>query len=82
MKTVIYIVRHGESEANKTGILTGITEVALSELGLMQAEKVCEYLADKDIDAIYSSTISRAVATVSPLAKKIGKEVIVSRSVI
>lgn len=76
MKTTIYVARHGESNANKTGILTGITEVDLSELGLKQAQKICEFLADKDIDAIYSSPISRAVATVTPLAKMLGKEVV------
>ena len=76
MKTVIYITRHGESESNKSGTFTGSTDVPLSELGCRQAQKVCEFLVDKDIDAIYSSPLSRAMATVTPLGEKIGKTVV------
>ncbi|MBO5224077.1 MAG: histidine phosphatase family protein [Clostridia bacterium] len=76
METIIYITRHGESIANKTGTFTGSTNVPLSELGRKQAQKICEFLEDKNIVAIYSSPLSRAVDTVSPLGEKIGKQVI------
>ncbi len=76
MKTVVYITRHGESLSNKSGSFTGSTDVPLSELGEKQAQKICEFLADKNIDVIYSSPLSRAMATVKPLAEKLGKSII------
>ena len=66
MKTVIYILRHGESVSNRTGTFTGSNEVDLSELGYNQAEIAGEYLKDKGIDFIYSSPLSRAVKTAEP----------------
>ena len=76
METIIYIVRHGESVSNKAGTFTGIVDVPLSELGEKQALKICEFLANKDIDAIYSSPLSRARATVAPLGEALGKNVV------
>ena len=75
MKTVIYILRHGESVSNRTGTFTGSNEVDLSELGYNQAEIAGEYLKDKGIDFIYSSPLSRAVKTAEPTSKKIGKPI-------
>ena len=79
METIIYITRHGESIANKTGTFTGTTNVPLSELGQKQAQKICEFLEDKNVVAIYSSPLSRAVDTVAPLGEKIGKQVIADK---
>ena len=76
MKTIIYILRHGESESNKTGTFTGSNEVDLSELGLKQAEIAGEYLKDKGIEFIYSSPLSRAVKTAEPTSKKIGLPIV------
>lgn len=75
MKTVIYITRHGESVSNKSGTFTGSTDVPLSELGEKQAQKICDFLLDKNVDVIYSSPLSRAVATVTPLSEKLGMKV-------
>lgn len=63
--------------SNKSGTFTGSIDVPLSQLGEKQAEKVCEFLLDKDIDAIYSSPLSRAKATVFRLAEKLRKSVVV-----
>ena len=71
----IVIVRHGLSESNKADEVGG-PDTPLAEEGLQQAEELAERLAGLEIDAIYSSTMPRAIDTAKPIAKKIGKEVI------
>ena len=69
-KTKIYIVRHGESVGNLHRLCLGHTDLDLTELGLMQAEKTAEALADVNFSAIYSSDLIRAVHTAEPHAVK------------
>ena len=75
METIIYILRHGQSVTNSSGVFSGSNEVALSPLGETQAEIASEYLFDKGIDFIYSSPLSRAVNTARPLANKLNKQI-------
>ncbi len=72
--TKFYIVRHGQSlgHANKTFL--GHTDWDLSELGYAQAQKTAEFLADKGIEAIYTSDLMRAFNTALPVCKKYGIE--------
>ena len=67
----IFLIRHGETEWNKTKRLQGNSDVQLSSNGIGQAQLLEKYL---DLylphaDAIYSSTLSRAVDTAKILAK-------------
>lgn len=72
MKTKFLIVRHGQSESNKYAIFAGQSEYPLSETGLKQAEMVKDALKNEKIDAIYSSSLSRAYSTACPLAQEKG----------
>jgi len=65
----IILVRHGETEENKAGIMqgTGVGVGMLSDLGRYQACNVAEKLKDENVDVIYSSDLPRAMNT----AKKI-----------
>ena len=75
--TRLIITRHGYSEYNKTRMYTGQVDVALTDLGLRQAEKTAEYVAETyQIDAIYSSDLKRAMSTAIPLSERIGIPVI------
>jgi len=76
MKTIIYLVRHGESIGNKKRLCLGHTDLNLSELGLIQAEKTAEKLSDIEFSKVYSSDLLRAYNTALPHAKKRGLEVI------
>lgn len=72
MKTTLLFVRHGQSIANENGIFAGHLDVPLSELGQKQAVELKDYLLSRyKIDAIYSSDLSRAYATVLPTAEAI-----------
>ncbi|MDQ0888861.1 2,3-bisphosphoglycerate-dependent phosphoglycerate mutase [Paenibacillus sp. V4I9] len=68
MKTLIYMVRHAESPFKFGEERTR----GLSEKGMHDSMKVANILTDKDIDAIYSSTYTRAVQTVQELAIRKG----------
>ncbi|GEL07997.1 histidine phosphatase family protein [Salisediminibacterium halotolerans] len=67
--TTIYFVRHGQSEANKQGIIQGHAEFPLSDLGEKQAELVGNKLADLPLDAVYTSDLQRAFFTAKQIAK-------------
>ena len=67
--TTIYVVRHGESVGNLHRICLGHTDLDLTDLGLMQAQKTADALAHVQFSAIYSSDLQRAVHTAEPHAK-------------
>ena len=59
----IYLVRHGITESNTSMRFSGQTDVALSEEGRRQAEKLRDRLAGEKIDFVYSSDLQRARTT-------------------
>lgn len=69
---MIYFVRHGETTSNASEIITGRTEVELSENGLKQALIVAEALKNIKIDAIYCSPLKRTMHTCEIVNKNIG----------
>ena len=79
-KTVIYLVRHGESLGNAKRIYLGHTDFDLSELGHAQANATAEHLKNVKIDAVYSSDLKRAHNTAVPHAALRGLEVIDSEN--
>lgn len=58
----LYIVRHGETDANVQGIVQGWLDNDLNEKGLAQATEAANSF-DKPIDAIFSSDLKRATRT-------------------
>ena len=74
-KTTIYVIRHGESVGNLHRICLGHTDLDLTDLGRMQAQKTADALENIDFDAIYSSDLQRAVHTAEPHAQKRGLSV-------
>ncbi len=71
----IYLIRHGETQWNKSLRYQGHKDVPLSDKGLEQAKKVGLRLAGEKIDAVYSSDLSRAVETAKAIAGHHGLEV-------
>ena len=70
--TEIIIIRHGETEWNKTGRFQGHSDVPLSVEGRAQAEALGRHLALDHVDAIYASDLIRAMETAAPLAARFG----------
>lgn len=60
---MIYLVRHGESEANIQNRFSGVTDVELSDKGKEQAFVAGNNLKPYKIDYVYSSPLKRAKNT-------------------
>lgn len=56
----VYLVRHGETQANRDGIIQGHQDTQLNALGEEQARKVGEALKEEEIGCAFSSDLSRA----------------------
>lgn len=67
--TRLILIRHGETAWNRATRIQGHTDIPLSPLGLAQAERLAEALADEPLAAIYSSDLSRARQTAEALAR-------------
>ncbi|WP_069366727.1 histidine phosphatase family protein [Salisediminibacterium beveridgei] len=67
---VIYFVRHGQSEANKHGIIQGHAEFPLSKLGQMQAKLAADWFVETKLNEIFSSDLSRARFTAEAIGHR------------
>lgn len=56
----IYIIRHGETEWNKKGLVQGKTDIPLNEIGIKQAERTSFLFNDQSFDALITSPLKRA----------------------
>lgn len=74
-RTRIVLWRHGQTDHNVEGRFQGQVDVPLNEIGLAQAEQASGLLAKIQVDAIVSSPLIRALATVEPLAARLGLQV-------
>jgi len=68
-KTTLYLVRHAEKAAD------GTRDPALNAAGQARAEHLAAVLADKGIDAIYSTPFQRTVQTGAPLAAALNQPI-------
>ena len=68
--TVVHLLRHGEVE-NPKGVIYGrIPGFGLSEDGRMMAKAAADYLAERDVVAIFTSPLERARETAEPLSER------------
>lgn len=66
--TELVLVRHGETLWNRERRLQGHIDIPLSDVGRAQARAVARRLATEDIDAVWSSDLSRALETAQAVA--------------
>ncbi|KQV53621.1 phosphoglycerate mutase [Pelomonas sp. Root1217] len=66
--TRLILIRHGETAWNRATRIQGHTDIPLSPLGLAQAQRLADALADEPLAAIYSSDLSRARQTAEAVA--------------
>jgi alpha-ribazole phosphatase len=64
----ILLVRHGQIKLNEDNRFWGKTDVTLSDLGIKQVERLRDRLDAEKINAIYTSTLSRARLTAEIIA--------------
>ena len=70
-RTVVHLVRHGEVD-NPGKVLYGrLPDFHLSPLGRAMAQRVGEYLGERDVTHLVSSPLERAQETMAPLATRL-----------
>ena len=68
MPKVVYVVRHCQAEGQEPS-------ASLTERGKQQAEALCAFLADFDVERIVSSPFARAVESIRPLSARLAVDV-------
>lgn len=70
MDTVIYLVRHGQTEWNLENRMQGHQDSPLTAAGRLQAAKLHERLRTVDFAKVYASTSPRAIMTAEIISGK------------
>lgn len=67
----VYLIRHGETVDNLAGVYAGVTNSALTNHGVLQGERLGQYLARQNVvfTHFYSSDLSRANRTAENIRK-------------
>lgn len=68
--TDLIVIRHGETDWNRQHRFQGQIDVPLNAIGLEQAERVAQALADEPLDLIITSDLQRARATAEAVARR------------
>jgi broad specificity phosphatase PhoE len=72
-----YLIRHGVTEWNATGLLCGRSDVPLSDDGRRQAERLAARLESVPFAALYVSPLVRAVETARIVSRSIHLEPVI-----
>ncbi len=70
--TLLYLVRHGETDWNRARRVQGSTDIPLNQTGRAQARATGRLLASRDWDVIIASPLSRAFETATIVAAELG----------
>ena len=76
-RTILTLIRHGETSANTGGVWHGSIDTELSPKGFEQAARVGEFAKSchADAAAVYASPLQRARNTAEAIARALGHEV-------
>ncbi len=75
-------VRHGITDWNRQGLFQGLTDIALNDEGIVQAEAAARRLRDVRFDYVVSSPLMRAVKTAEIIAAASDKTVAIDARLI
>ncbi|MDF6042483.1 histidine phosphatase family protein [Streptomyces sp. JH14] len=70
--TTLLLARHGETIWHGEDRYAGISDIPLSEEGRRQAEQLARWTVRHRVDAIWTSTVSRAIETAEPACRALG----------
>lgn len=59
----IYLVRHGQTDANVNKLFNGRNEGSLTQFGIEQAKSLLDIIKNLNIDIVFSSPLKRAIQT-------------------
>lgn len=69
----LYVIRHGETKENKTGIMQGNMDTELDEKGKEEARDLIEKVKEANIDIVVVSPKKRTIETADIVAPNIEK---------
>ncbi|WP_274558440.1 histidine phosphatase family protein [Streptomyces spiramyceticus] len=70
--TTLLLARHGQTVWHAENRYAGTSDVALTEIGRRQAEALGEWVARHPVDAVWTSTVPRAIETAEPACRALG----------
>ncbi|GAA2647648.1 MULTISPECIES: histidine phosphatase family protein [Nonomuraea] len=70
--TRLVLVRHGESVWHAENRYAGISDIALTPLGVRQAARLAAWAGGAQLSAVWASTLSRSRLTAEPCAEAVG----------
>ena len=73
----LYLIRHGETAANRDGLGLGRADLPLTERGWRQAEALATACARFSIAAVWTSPLQRARLTAEAIARAAGASLVV-----
>jgi broad specificity phosphatase PhoE len=65
----VYLVRHGETEWNRTGRRQGQLDSPLSDSGTAEIQQIAERIGLLPVDGVFSSPLGRAISTAQIYAR-------------
>jgi broad specificity phosphatase PhoE len=81
-KTVVHLLRHGEVH-NPQGVIYGrLSGYHLSDRGRQMAVAAADFFSERPVVAVFSSPLQRAVETATPVAERLGLEIIIDERLI
>jgi probable phosphoglycerate mutase len=75
--TTLLFVRHGETDWNTERRWQGHADQPLNETGRSQAREAAALLAERQVDVVYASDLSRAHETATIIAERLGRSVLI-----
>jgi len=73
--TLVYLVRHGQTPLNESGVLRGLLDPPLDEAGHLQAGRLAAVLGPRMPSVVVASPLLRARQTAQPIADRAGRDV-------
>jgi len=75
--TVVHLLRHGEVD-NPRGVIYGrLPDYHLSANGLAMATAAADFFEQRPVVSLFSSPLDRAVETATPVARRLGLEIVI-----
>jgi broad specificity phosphatase PhoE len=80
--TVVHLLRHGEVD-NPSGLIYGrLPDYHLSAKGRTMASAAADFFAERAVVSLFSSPLERAVETATPVAQRLGLEIVTDQRLI
>ena len=78
----IWVTRHGQTDLNAKRLMQGRSDIPLNEKGKSQALATAEKIGNVNFDAVYASTLDRAIETAEIIGKVDRSQIITDERII